>query len=269
MEEFVKRPEMESWSYSRTTCFAHCKYEFYLQYILRDDKLYLSEGNYYAEVGSLVHDILSRVFKGELEPGNSEDVFQKEYPDNVFYMTKQSIMQNTYQKCIEYFRNLKKNLQWMQNCEVLGVEMEQHFVLQGYPFVGYIDLLLRDKNDGRIIIVDHKSAPYPMKKKGGIRKNAEESFASYKKQMYLYCYAVYQQYGEYPKEIIWNHFKDDGQLARIHFSMEEYEETLQWFIDTIRIYETEEAFEPSQEFFYCYNLCNFRNSCEYKKYGGR
>ena len=90
------------------------------------------------------------------------------------------------------------------------------------------------------------------------------SFESYKKQMYLYCHAIHQAYGEFPKEITWNHFKDGGQFATIPFIQSEYEEAMKWFKDTIKTIEIEEAFEPSEDFFYCSNLCNFRHSCEYR-----
>ena len=82
--------------------------------------------------------------------------------------------------------------------------------------------------------------------------------------MYLYCHAVYQMFGEFPKEIIWNHFKDGGKFATIQFSKDDYDKTIKWFKDTLKIIESENEYEPTQDYFYCYNLCNFRHSCEYK-----
>ena len=87
--------------------------------------------------------------------------------------------------------------------------------------------------------------------------------------MYLYCYAIYQTYHEFPKEIVWNHFKDGGLLASIPFDKKEYDETIKWFTKTIKTIEVEKEFEPSENFFYCFNLCNFRNSCEYKRFKNR
>ena len=86
--------------------------------------------------------------------------------------------------------------------------------------------------------------------------------------MYLYCHAVKQLYGDFPKEMTWNHFKDKGQLATIPFVESEYQETMKWFWDSLKEIEQEKDFEPTEEFFYCNNLCNFRNSCEYKMLGG-
>ena len=82
--------------------------------------------------------------------------------------------------------------------------------------------------------------------------------------MYLYSHAVKQIYGEFPKEIRWNHFKDGGKFATINFLQNEYDEVIKWFKNTIHSIQNEDDFEPSLEYFYCSNLCNFRNSCEYK-----
>ena len=250
------------WSYSRTTCFAHCKYEYYLDYVINDDDLYLSENNYYAEVGSFVHDILAKIFSGEIRPEDATKYFIDNYDNNVFYKVKQATMDKTFYSVVDYFDNL--DLSWLDGYEIIGVELEVKFKVDNYNFIGYIDLLLRDKKDGRIVVLDHKSTEYPFKQDGKtVKKKSEHSFNLYKKQMYLYCHAVKELYGETPKEITWNHFKDGGIFATIPFVQSEYKATLEWFRTTLKAIEKEEEFEASQDFFYCNNLCNFRNSCEY------
>ncbi|MBQ2397782.1 MAG: PD-(D/E)XK nuclease family protein [Bacteroidales bacterium] len=251
------------YSYSRLTCFGHCKYEFYLNYIIKDDSKYLSEGNYYAEVGSYVHEILAMIFEGKLKVEDSVQYYLDHYEDNVFYKVKASTMDKTYKLIADYFAELDIN--WVNNYEILGVELKSEFKLEDYDFVGFIDLLLKDKRDGKIVVLDHKSSEYPFKINGEVKKKSLHSFESYKKQMYLYCHAVYQLYGEFPKEMTWNHFKDKGKFATIPFVKKEYDETMAWFKSTLKTIEKEELFEPSVDFFYCNNLCNFRNSCEYKK----
>lgn len=259
----MSRDHDERWSYSRVSCFAHCKYEFYLEYVIADDDEYLSEGNYYAEVGSFVHEILAMIFTGELKAEEALDYFIEHYDDNVFYKVSQSTMDKTFGLIADYFA--EADFEWIKDYEVLGVELKAEFKVGGYAFIGFIDLLLRDKRDGRIVVLDHKSSGYPFKSDGTVKKNSQKSFESYKRQMYLYCHAVKQLYGEFPKEIIWNHFKDGGKLAVIPFSEKEYKKTMQWFRSTLRDIEKEEAFEPTEEFYYCKNLCNFRNSCEYRR----
>ena len=262
MSEYKDCIDKMRWSYSRLSSFEHCKYEFYLNYIINDDDIYLSEGNYYAEIGSYVHEILAMIFEGKLHPDEALQYFIDNYNDNIFYSARESVMDKTYQACIDYFTN--EDFAWLKDYEVLGVENEITYNIDGYNFIGFIDLLLRDKQDGKIVVVDHKSAPYPFKQNGEVKKNSEKSFNSYKKQMYLYSYAVKQIYGEFPKEIRWNHFKNGGKFANIKFSHDEYTNVIQWFKDTIKKIKDEDDFEPSQEYFYCSNLCNFRHSCEYQ-----
>ena len=261
MEETKSTKAMDRWSYSRASCYSNCPYEFYLQYIVSDDDLYLSEGNYYAEVGSFVHEILAMIFSGQLDRDDALEYFMDHYHENVFYQTTESIMSGTYRKICDYLSDI--DFDWMRDYEVVGVEQEVNFELCGHRFVGFIDLLLRDKNDGSFAVLDHKSSAYPLKANGTVKNASAASFDKYKKQMYLYCYAVKEKYGKLPKRIIWNHFKDGGKLAIIPFSDKEYEDTMNWFKDTITSAECEERFEPNMDYFYCNNLCNFRHSCEY------
>lgn len=252
------------WSYSRLSVFENCKYAFYLKYILNDDDLYLSEGNYYAEVGSFVHLILQKIFTGEISIDEAPDYYLENFDYNVLYKTRQSTMDKTYECCADYFAGL--DLSWLKDYTIVGVELKVKTKIENHDFLGFIDLLLQDK-DGNYIIVDHKSAAYPFKKDGrSVLKKSEKSFESYKKQMYLYADAVYQLYGKYPTEFWWNHFKD-GRIAKIKFEYSDYEKTIQWFKETIESAENEEEFGETFDFFYCVNLCDYRNSCEFCQYG--
>ena len=255
--------ENTRWSYSRASCFDNCKYEYYLQYIVRDPDTYLSEGNFYAEIGGYCHEILAMIFRGELKKEDAARYFEDNYGFHVFYQASQSAMENAYSSCLSYFNNI--DLSWLKPYDVVGVELEKEFCYKNLSFIGIIDLLLRDKKDGKFVIMDHKSSSYPFKKDGGLKKHSESAFETYKRQMYLYCYAVKTDYGDFPKKIIWNHFKDGGKLAEIPFDESEYRRSLDWYVKVIADANKEEDYEPSQDFFYCKNLCNFRNSCEYAK----
>lgn len=251
------------WSYSRLTSFEHCQYEFYLNYIINDDNQYLSEGNFYAEVGIFVHEILAKIFNGELTPDEASQYYVDNFYQNVLYKARKKTMNKTFKLCANYFE--KADFSWLKSYEILGVELEVEFKIEGYEFIGFIDLLLRDKTDGKIVIIDHKSSPYPLKLDGTVKKNSQESFRMYKKQMYLYSYAIKEKYGEFPKEIIWNHFKANGKFVTIPFTKKEFDKAIKWAIEVIHEAEKEEDFQPKLSYFYCKNLCNFRNSCEYSK----
>lgn len=264
MEETL-REEVDKmrWSYSRLSCYEHCKYAFYLKYIVDDDSQYLAEGNYYAEVGSFVHEILAKIFSKELSVDDASQYYIDNYEKEVCYKVKQSTMDKTYESCANYLANTDFEL--LKDYEILGVELELELTIDGYNFICFIDLLLKNKKTGKIVLVDHKSAAYPFKKDGTVLAKSKESFASYKKQMYLYCRAVKEKFGKFPETIAWNHFKD-GKIATIPFNEDEYEESIKWFIDTIHAIEKEKNFVESQDFFYCSTLCDYRNCCEYRKY---
>lgn len=53
--------------------------------------MYLAEGNFYAEVGSFVHEILAMIFKGELKVDDALQYFIDNYDDNVFYKVKEAL----------------------------------------------------------------------------------------------------------------------------------------------------------------------------------
>lgn len=248
-------------SYSRLTSFENCKYEFYLNYIVNDKDEYQPESNFYAEVGSFVHEILAMIFEGKLTPDEAAKYYVDNFDNNVFYKTSKKTMDKSFEACANYFAEV--DFGWLNDYEILGVEMETKFQIEGYDFIGYIDLLVRDKRDGRIVIIDNKSSEYPFRLDGKVKANLVQKFENYKKQMYLYSHGVVEKYGEFPKEIAWNHFKNGGKFATIPFAKSEYDKTIKWFIDTIRIIEKEKDFDPNENFFYCHNLCNFRNSCEY------
>mgnify|MGYP006370158437 FL=1 len=255
-----------TWSYSRTTCFGNCKYEYYLNYIVKDYELYPPEGNYYADVGKLVHEILAMYFQGELSKDDVYQYFISYYDDYIENKVSPKIMDKTYFNIADYFANF--DIDWINNYEILGAEVEERFKVGKYNFVGYIDLLLRDKRDNKLVVLDHKSSSYPFMLNGEVKANSKESFEKYKKQMYLYCHAVHERTGEWPKEMTWNHYKDGGRLATIPFIMSEYKEIMKWFKESLAEIEAEEDFPANLNYFYCNNLCKFRKSCEYKELGG-
>lgn len=264
MDEEVKNEiDKMRWSYSRLSCFEHCKYAFYLKYIINDDNAYLAEGNYYAEVGSFVHEILAMIFNGELTIDEAPQYYADHFDEAVCYKVKQSTMDKTYEACADYFAMV--DFEWLRDYDILGVELETKLTIDGYDFIGFIDLLLKNKKTGEIWLIDHKSAAYPLKKNGEILAKSKESFESYKKQMYLYCHAVKEMFGDFPTQITWNHFKE-GKLATISFDKKEYDAAMKWFSETIHTIEKESEFEATQDFFYCSTLCDFRNCCEYKKF---
>lgn len=249
------------WSYSRLSSFKNCPYEFYLNYIINDPDLYPNQGNFYAENGSLVHETLEKYFKGELSLDEAAEYYVNQFDEQIFNRVKQSIMDKKFEACADYFATV--DFDWLKDYEILGVELELHFKIAGKEFIAYIDLLIRDKDTGDIIIIDHKSAACPVGKSGKVLKNHKETFESHKRQGYLYACAVEQNFGCFPRYLVWNHFADGGKFMEVSFNEEEYDKVIDWAANTIWEIEHEKDFKPTLNFFYCTQLCGFRNSCEY------
>ena len=264
MSKYADQISAMVWSYSRLSAFEQCKYAFYLKYIIADNDEYLAEGNFWAELGSFVHEILEKVFKGELDPDDAPSYFIDHYDANVCYTASESIMGKSFEDCLTFLS--EADYSQLESYEILGVEKELSLQVSGYEFKGYIDLLLQNKETGDIVIVDHKSSSYPLSEKTGKPLKAHaQNFESYKKQMYLYCHAVKQLYGKFPQWIVWNHFKAQ-KIVRIPFNEQDYQKTMRWFRNTIKAIQKEESFPETIDYFYCHHLCDFRNCCEYKQY---
>ena len=250
------------WSFSRLNSFCICKYEWYLQYIEEAE----GTNNFYAEFGKFCHKILEMYAKGELGLFELSDYFVEHYDEEVkefVYHKTADIRENYKQKAIEYFDNIDIDF---GKYEILGIEKKCDFEINGYKFTGYIDLLLREKDTGKIVLIDHKSSKYPYGKKGKLLKSEKDKFQQYKRQLYLYSIQVFNEYGVFPDRIGWNYF-GDRKWDFLDFNKEDYEEAKKWAIDTLEEVRNISEFPPTVDFYYCHNLCKFRNSyCEYKNY---
>ncbi len=268
MSDYKEKIDNMVWSYSRLSSYEQCAYDFYLKYLLQLFSEYLPENNYYAEIGSYVHLILEKVLKGELKQEEAIHYFVNNYDDHIFYKTKESIMDNSFEMCAAYLRELDFN--WLKDFDIIGVEQKISTVIEdengkGYQFTGYIDLAIQNKDDGEIYVIDHKSAAYPLKADGKtILKKHLHTFESYKRQLYLYSKYIFEKYGKFPKMLMWNHFKDQ-KINAIPFNEAEYNQAIRWFLDTIHKIEKDETYEPNYDYFFCNHICEFRDSCEYNE----
>lgn len=256
-------------SFSRCHSFENCRYEWYLNYLLRDsdgNRIYENEQNFYAAFGKFCHEILEKILKGEMNEHDGFEYYKEHFEENTGGFDIPDVTLDKYYFFgFDYFENL--SFEWLKDYDILGIEKECKFELNGINFIGYIDLLIRDKNTKDIIVIDHKSGEYPLGKRGGVLKRKQSDYEAYKRQLYLYCEQVYKEHGVYPKYIVWNYFRDRKWL-HLPFIYEEYKETEEWATNLLKEIHNEENFVPHMDYFYCENLCGFRNSCDYKMMGG-
>lgn len=247
------------WSFSRLNQYCSCPYAFKRQYIECEK----GENNALAEYGSAVHKVLEDYAKGNISIFEINDYYDylfettviHDFPPNPYTDLRESY----YEKGKEYLNNI--NLDF-DKFEILGVEKEVKFEIDGYPLIGYIDLLLRNKETGEIITNDHKSASLKFKKNGEISKTDKEHFEEFKIQQYLYCKPILEEYGRVDF-LQWNLFKEQ-KIVKIPFVKEDYQKSLRWVIDVINQIKNEELWLPQPNYFRCNNICNFREDCEYK-----
>ncbi|MBR3739561.1 MAG: PD-(D/E)XK nuclease family protein [Clostridia bacterium] len=252
------------WSFSRVNAYVQCPRMFYLQYMEDKDK----RQNAFAEWGTLCHGILESYFRGELSlleickayKEKYAEYMQHDFPPNKY----KDLNESYYQAGIDYFSSFEG---LPSNYEVIGVEQEIHLMFGKYHFVGYIDLILKDKKDGRYIIVDHKS-------KSGFKNN--EELSHYLLQLYLYSQYIYEIYHEYPKELVFNMFRANSFVWNT-FDEKEFHEAVRWFISTIEsiyqeiFFRDKIAIEYSEkkkdidtykeDDFFCNYLCSVGNDC--------
>lgn len=250
-----------TWSFSRLNSFYNCPYEWKLRYIDCNK----SENGFFGEYGSLIHKILEKYEKGELSLFELNDYYEEHFSENVPHDAPPNkyvdIKQSYYEKGLDYFNNIDLDL---DKYEVLGVEKEVRFQIAGKDFVGYIDLLLKEKETGKIIILDHKSASIKILKNGKVSKSDQEHVREFIRQLCLYAIPVIEEYG-HVDELWWNLFKDKNWL-KMPFNKEDYNEAIQWAEDTLTLIENEKDWLPNNSSsYYCNYLCGQRNNaCEYK-----
>lgn len=246
-------------SFSRINGFK-CPYEWKLHYMDGIE----SEGGFFAEVGSAMHETLEAYLKEEVPIFTLREYFDEKWGELVVHdpmPSKVDLRDSYYTQCIEYIDSLMFDF---DKYEILGVEKEVLFNVGEYKFHGFIDLLLRDKETGEIIISDHKSAKLKFKKDHTVSKTDMPHFEEFKHQLYMYSIPIIEEYGKVDK-LRWNLFRIQDELI-IPWNKEEYEETQRWVLQRIDDICNEVMWLPNTEnTFYCNFLCGMRNkACEYK-----
>ena len=249
-----------TWSFSRAHSYEICPYYTYLKYIENRE----GEQNYFAANGKAMHEIFEEILTHKITLEEAPALYEEKY-DLIYEKTKQSTMDKTFEKCIDYLCTVEPIDE--NKYEIMGVELELHFKVGKYKFIGFADLVLRDRESGQVILIDHKSSDHFMKKDGTPLKNQLENFIAYKKQMYLYCKGIKDSLGLDVTKIVWHHFKDNGELTIIPFLEEEYQETIDWAINTIETIKKDKEFNCNKTYMYCRQLCDYRYKCEYKEEG--
>ena len=238
------------WSFSKISSYDTCPYGWYKTYVLKEK----GEDNAFAQFGGFCHEILERYADGELMEWDLLDEYVNNFKSFVTYNFPPnkyvSLEESYYKDGYEYF----KNFNGFGKFKIIGSEIEIDMKLNDkYNLIGYIDLLLEDENKD-LVVWDHKS-----KSKFANKKEQVE----YAKQLYIYSYYVKEKYGKFPKFLIFNMFRKNQRVV-IPFSEKDYNDAIDWAVNTIEYIGTLDEFNAKQDKFFCNNLCNHRNTCENK-----
>lgn len=249
------------YSFSRlNSYYSGCPYEWKRHYIDCEP----TKNSFHGSAGGFAHSCLEKYEKNELDAWDLSPYFEENFAEEVPYDAPpnkyKDLKQDWFDSVKDYFDNIDLPI---DQYEVVGVEKKVEFDLDGYPFIGFIDLLLRDPTDGKLILCDHKSSIIHKLKNGNISKSDQEHFLAFKRQQYLYSKAVIEEFGEGSvKELWWNMIRQ-REYIKIPFDNTEYLEAQNWALDTIHKIENEKEWLPKPNFWYCHYLCSMCG-CEYK-----
>jgi CRISPR/Cas system-associated exonuclease Cas4 (RecB family) len=254
---------------------------FFLEYIECKPTI----DNCYGQYGTFCHELLEQCANGKLEVYELTDKYiegfdaavKEPFPNNNYV----DLREKYYNQGYDYF----ESFEGFDDYEILAVEKRVEFVLADkYKFVGVIDLVVRDSN-GEILIIDHKSKTifkrmfqcltcgkrytaetadkrgYICTKKcqGKLDEDKTES-KEFMRQLYLYSIAIFNEYGEYPKRLAFNFFRD-RQTFYVEFDTNDLEEAIQWVVDAIENISRDNVFVPRKSDYFCQNICGARHYC--------
>lgn len=240
---------LEQYSFSKLSSWWTCPYGYRLRYIEHKAGI----GNAFSSFGTLVHSLMERYARGEIEIWDLSTIYEWEFDSAVPYKfpwNKYVDLKKTYySQGLEYL----KSFSGYDDYKILGIEEEFKIPMNDWIFVGIIDLVFEDEN-GRLIIRDYKSK--------SSFKNSQEQ-AKYARQLYLYSAYVREKYGKFPDALQFSMFRKK-EIIEIEFNLDDYKEALQWADDTVSSIKSAFDFPPNCEDFYANNLCNHREYCEFK-----
>lgn len=245
------------WSYSRVGCFSDCPYKFFLKYLygLKEEPMF------YASYGSFIHKILEEYYKGIISKEEMKSRFLSGFSKEVRGERPSADVVSKYiEDGYKYFSNFEPF-----RFETVGVEERLEFNICGIPFVGIVDFIGRD-DDGSLVVVDNKSrALKPRSSRKTPTKNDIE-IDSMLKQLYIYSYAIKEKYGEFPKLLCFNCFRN-GVFIEEPFDETKYNETIKWVVSEIDRIKKADEWYPIIDFFQCKYLCGVHDQCEFYEKG--
>ena len=226
---------------------------FYLTYIEDKER----SGNMFSDYGLLIHEVLEKYFRDELEIFQMSDYYRDNYDRMVVSPAPPFIKTDTYFKQgWEFFENFEFN---RDDYEVLVIEDKIDVDLSDFNIVVKPDLVLKDKKTGKVILLDYKTSI--IEKKGKIAKKDKEKLDGYKRQMTMY--AKYLKTKDVFIDEVWLWFirQEDNKITKFVINTSDEEAVVDWITDTVSLIRLEEEFPAKIDKFFCSELCSVSSFC--------
>lgn len=220
---------------------------FKLQYIDRVPQ----DENSFAQYGSFCHELLEGYAKHTIPDFALAEEYENRYDEKVtapWPPFPKGMPQKYYEQGLQYFESFAG---FGDQYDIISVEEKFTLNIGGYPLVGLADLVLRDRLTGDITVIDHKSKS---------SSTMTKDLPTYRKQLYIYAAYVKEKFGQYPKYLKFNLFRENEWVTE-EFDETVFHEVMQWVVETIEEILLEADWKVSCSSYFCRFVCGVFNDC--------
>jgi hypothetical protein len=255
MNNFSDKTKNMTYSYSRLSAYNTCPLSFKFTYIDKENRL----PNAFGEYGILSHDCIERFFKNEIGQKNLANYYNENFD---FYVLSDFPpfprgMRESYRSDGQtFFENIDFDISLY---EILFIEKYFNYEYKDIKIVVRPDILLKEKNSGKIILLDLKTSKLYNNSKD------KDKLENYLKQMYLYAYIVWLSEGIAIDEI-WIWFIRNNIFKKYNFNQEKAFETMDWVSETFTKIQLDTTWKPNlskSNKYFCNWICSNRETCPF------
>lgn len=213
---------------------------------------------FFATYGSFMHTVLQLYLSGQLSQAEAIDFFLQNYDDKVRGdAPSEKVAQGFFNKSFDYLQEIDFPYK-----DIVATEKQVHFEIDGFKFIGFIDVLA--KTGKQYHIIDHKS--HGLRNRSGRRFQTQydKQLDRYLRQQYLYSIPIKQEYGRFPATLNFNCYRH-GRFIKQKFDPQVLHRTKLWAVQQIHTIRDERSWDPTPDQFRCNYICDSSQSCEYCK----
>jgi len=233
----LERMALVSMSYSRMDTYDSCPAKYYYTYIQKEDRVFGPA----ATMGNVLHNVLEDVVGSKLEEENMLQLMH-EHRDvlDPEHQIGEVLMDAGKEMLIEFIDRHEG-----EKFDVIGKELPFELVIGSGLVIGYIDLVVRDK-DGTIRIIDYKSGKFEV-----AAKRIHENL-----QVGLYALAASLMYPDTPIYAELYYLRTGRRKGHL-FSPEDLEEVYEQVLVKVNSIINDRNFPTTNNPRTCISMCDF------------